>query len=83
MSVRIPPRSMWPPRQAAQSDVRFLLQREEVPEDLQLKIYHVGLTSIGRFSAFVGTSAELKSIMNVEFGLDADNALADRVTLSK
>ena len=68
---------------SAQSDLKFLLQREEVPAALQNLFYHIGVTTLGRFAALVATPAELKTLLRVEFAVDADNSLAERVNVSK
>ena len=42
--------------------MKFLLAREEVTEELQAKLFHVGITTVAKFSTIAETQTELKEV---------------------
>ena len=63
---------------AANSDFKFLMDREGVSLDMQAKIYHAGVTN-----TLAADADELRKIMKEEFALDPTGNLANRIELSK
>ena len=64
------------------SDLKFLLAREEIHESLQAKLFHVGITSVAKFSTIADTAAELKAMLKDEFDLDSAADLQARVAVA-
>jgi hypothetical protein len=67
---------------AASAELRYLLEREKVPEVVQAKFYHVGITTVSHFASFAEDAAELKTCLKDEFGLDAGASLDARVQVA-
>ena len=68
---------------AANSDLKFLLDREGVDEDFQAKLYHVGVVNVKQFAAFAEDRADLRKITKDNFEIDMDVDMASRVKVSK
>ena len=68
---------------AANSDLKFLLDREGVDEDFQAKLYHVGVVNVKQFVAFAEDRADLRKITKDNFEIDMDVDMASRVKVSK
>ena len=52
------------------SDLKFLLEKQSVDNDLQALLYHVGVRTIPVLATFASSAAELKDIARAEFGVD-------------
>ena len=50
MAVVLTPAEQEAALQKGSSDLRFLLAREDVSDELQAKLYHVGITSMAKFA---------------------------------
>jgi hypothetical protein len=68
--------------EAAGADLRFLLAKEGIKEELQLKLFHVGVTSVARLAAFADSVEDLKAVLKSDFELDPTTSLAARVELA-
>lgn len=66
----------------AQPDLRFLMERENVPERLQDEVYKIGIQTVRQFAALSSTAADLASVCK-EFGTDPATGLVARVAASK
>lgn len=64
------------------SELKFLLAREEVPEDLQAKFFHVGICTLAKFASIADTPQELKDMLKDDFGLEATASLQVRVQVA-
>ena len=69
--------------EAASTDFKFLMDRENVPKGLQAKIFHAGVTSVPQFAAFAPDSEELRKSLKDDFELDPAAGLATKVTISR
>lgn len=84
----MPPMAELTPAQHAEamlrgsSELKFLLAREEVPEVLQGKLFHVGIHTLARFSTVVDNAAELKAMLVADFGIDGAVSLALKVQVA-
>jgi len=67
---------------AAASDLAFLFDRKQVPEDVQAVFYHIGVTTVEAFSVLVKDQAEIEEMLGTHFGLDMKNLL-DKVKAGK
>ena len=67
----------------ADSDLKFLFDKEGVSEDIQAVFYHIGITNLRTFASLVRDAAELREIMKSDFKLDAAESLQTRVKVSK
>ena len=57
-------------REALSSDLRFLLEEKEVPEDVQDALATGGYTNMGRFALLDDARTSLRSTLANDFGLD-------------
>jgi hypothetical protein len=64
---------------AAGDDLVILLSREGVPQEIQVKLFHIGITSIKGFAALVDSVAELRALLKKNFELDAEAHIEHRV----
>jgi hypothetical protein len=64
------------------SDLRFLLQKNDVDEELQAFLYHSKITTLARFTGFVKDADELKQVFKDEFGIDSAAGLATRLRVT-
>ena len=67
----------------AGSDLKFLLDRENVDEALQGKIFHIGIRTVRQFGAFVADRTELIEILKTNFNLDGAADIMNRVKITK
>jgi hypothetical protein len=84
----MPPLVLTPDEQALAltkggTDLRFLLAREEVDDGDQALLYHVGVTTVSRLSAFADTIDSLRDTLRDDFGIDASTSLANRLRATK
>ena len=68
--------------EAASSELKYLMAREGVSTQVQALFYHVGCTSISRFSAFCKTEDEMRDVAKKEFGLDPTANLKTRAEVA-
>ena len=64
------------------SDLKFLIEKHGVHEDLQAGLYHVGVRTIPVLATLASTTAELKDIVKDEFGVDAAAGILERVKVA-
>ena len=64
------------------SELKFLLSREEIEEELQAKFFHVGITTLPKFATIAEGDAEMKTILRDNFGLDGTVDIASRVKVA-
>ena len=64
------------------SELKFLLSREEIEEELQAKFFHVGITTLPKFATIAEGDAEMKQILKDSFGLDGAADIASRVKVA-
>ena len=61
------------------SDIQFLFEKQEVPEDIQAIFYHVGITTIQKLASFADNVADLKQVLKDDFDLDSARNIQSRV----
>jgi len=64
------------------SDLKFLLEKQNVDNDLQALLYHVGVRTIPVLATFASSAAELKDIARSEFGVDPTASIQSRVRVA-
>ena len=64
------------------SDLKFLLEKQDVDNDLQALLYHVGVRTIPVLATFASSVAELKTIVKDEFGVDPSSSIQSRVRVA-
>lgn len=69
-------------RAGAQPDLRFLMEREKVPEKLQDEVYKIGIQTVRQFAALASTAANLATVCK-ELGTDPATGLVARVAASR
>jgi hypothetical protein len=67
----------------AGSDLKFLLDREGVDIDLQVKLFFIGVSSVKQFAAFAEDKADLRKSLKVNFEVDPDTDIRSRVAIAK
>jgi len=67
----------------ATPELRFLMDREMVPIDLQNQFHDAGITSVPQFAAFVPNSDELRKSLKEDFGIDPSTGLPAKIAASK
>ena len=70
--------------EAASSDLRFLMSREQVDTQIQARVYHMGIVSVRQYAALAKDAEDLKDLIRSGgFGLDPTGTLIERVKMSK
>ena len=67
---------------SASSDLAFLFDRKQVPEELQAVFYHIGVTNVEGFAVLAKNQEDLEELLGTHFGLDV-KSLPDRIKASK
>ena len=67
---------------AATSELKFLLGKEGISELAQGRLYHVGATTLAKFSAFFTDEKDLRTVAKDELGIDPANSLKERSELA-
>jgi hypothetical protein len=67
----------------AGSDLKFLLDREGVDIELQVKLFFIGVSSIKQFAAFAEDKADLRKSLKLNFEVDPDTDIRARVVIAK
>ena len=67
---------------AATSELKFLLGKEGISETVQGRLYHVGATTLAKFSVFFTDEADLRQVAKDELGIDPANSLKERSELA-
>ena len=68
---------------SAMPDLKFLLDREGVAADLQVKFYEAGIINLRQFAAFAPDIDDLRTSLKEDFGLDPAAGLPTKITISK
>ena len=66
----------------AGTDLKFLLDRENVDSGFQDRLFTAGVTSVKQFGALVKDHDELKTVFDAEFTIGG-TGLAKRVAISR
>lgn len=61
------------------SELKFLFGKEEVPDVLQAKFFHIGIVSVAKFAALVKNADDLRKVLKDNMEIDVDADLAHRV----
>ena len=70
--------------EAASSDLKFLMPREQVDNSLQVRFYHMGIVSVRQYAAIAKDAEDPKDLVRSGgFGLDPTGTLLERVKTSK
>lgn len=64
------------------SDLRFLLERNDVPEELMAKWFHVGVTTLEKFANIAKDAVDLGEVLRDHLGVDQAATLAARVQVA-
>ena len=64
------------------SEIRFLLERNNVDNELQGMLFHSGILSLPVLATIAVSAAELKELVKDEFGIDSKAGIADRVRVA-
>ena len=64
------------------SDLKFILTRNDVSNDLQASFYRNDVTSIQKFSSFFRSEDDLVKVLKEEFNTDADTSLQARAQVA-
>lgn len=68
--------------QAGGSDLKFLLQKNDVDEEVQSLLFHSKVTTLARFTGFVKDADELRKVIRDEFGIDGGSDLTTRLRVT-
>ena len=60
------------------ADLKFLLGKEEIDEEAQAILYHVGVKTVSRFASFAKDGEDLKKVLKDDFGLDQATDIRQR-----
>ena len=66
----------------ANTDLKFLLTKEEVSEAVQTTLYEAGVTTVKQFAALVKDEEELRALGATTFGLGDMTTLANKVKMA-
>ena len=64
------------------SELRFLLERNNVDNDLQAMLFHTGVVSLPVLATIATSASELKDLVRDEFGVDSTKGLVERVKVA-
>ena len=83
----MPPLQLTPEQEAealkkGNADLKFLLERNEVPASIAAKWFHAGVTSMERFSNIANDVADLLTVLKDHLGLDQAASLEQRVQVA-
>ena len=67
----------------AGSDLKFLLDREGVDIELQVKLFFVGVSSVKQVATFAEDKADLRKSLKVNFEMDPDTDIKSRIAIAK
>ena len=68
---------------SAMPDLKFLLDREGVAADLQVKFYEAGIINLRQFAAFAPDIEDLRKSLKEDFALDPAAGLPTKIAISK
>ena len=69
--------------QSASPELRFLLDRDTIPEDIQANLFHAGVTTLRQLAAIASDPEDVKKMMKDDLGIDPTGGLQNRVLVSK
>ena len=67
---------------SAGADLAFLLAKEGVTEEVQVKLYAAGVTRLSQFAAFATDVTDFKAVLKTDLSLDPADGLAIRVQVA-
>ena len=67
---------------AGSSELKYLFAREGIPEKYQALFYHHQVISMAKLSNLAETTAELKTLLRDDFGIDSATGITERVIVS-
>ena len=56
----------------AASDLKFLMNKEDVDEELQVHIFHAGIVTVRTFAALAADTADMRKVLAEEFKLTTE-----------
>ena len=68
--------------QKGSSELKFLLEKNNVDNDLQAYLYHSGILTVPVFATIASTTEELKTLLKDEFEVDVAASLQQRVRVA-
>jgi hypothetical protein len=68
---------------AAAADLRFLMDKEEVPRVAQAALFHLGLTSSARYASAVKDAEDMKTFVNQALNVDFSANIPSRLLVTK
>ena len=68
---------------SAMPDLKFLLDREGVAADLQVKFFEAGIVNLRQFAAFAPDAEEMRKSLKEDFALDPAAGLPTKIAISK
>ena len=69
-------------REAASTELAYLLARQQVSEENQLIFYHVGVTTIEKFASLAKDREDLIEVLRTHWELDQGRSLEERVQIA-
>ena len=67
----------------ASSELKFLMTREGVDAEIQVKIYEVGVTTVNQFAALCKDQDDLREMAKADLQMDPSKGLAVRAKLAR
>jgi len=64
-------------------DLKFLLDKKDIDEELQGLLYHVGVTSVELLAAFAKNQDDLEAALKTYFGIDGTADVASRLKVAR
>ena len=68
--------------ESGSAELRFLFNKEEVPDAVQALFFSIGIKTIARFASVAQDIEDLKTLLKDEFGLDAKADVSSRVIVA-
>ena len=82
MPVVLTPEDEQAALKKADSSLRFIMDKNDVPVSLQAKFYHIGVDTVAKFATFATSADDMKDVVRREFGLDPSTSLTERVAVT-
>ena len=82
MAINLTPDEQTAAMDAASSDLKFLMSKENVSVLNQAKLYHIGVKTIQLFTTFVEDVKDLRAMLKTNLELDPATRLGDRIQVA-
>jgi hypothetical protein len=82
MPISITPEEAADAMKLGTSELKFPLSREDIQEDVQAKLFHVGIVSVSKFATFATDLTDFKSVLKSELELDPNASIGMRVAVA-